>query len=447
MYKNILLILFLISIKSFSTPAGEYTFNLNDCISYSMKNSSELKSKKGDIKSAEGQRDWAKGLAYPKLELFSFLTLDAKREGDYMSFSRDWSKWGPYYSLNAQLIQPLYTWGAISGAKDATAKNLLVEKERYRQKQTQIALEIKKYYYAYLYVKRMIKVLKFGFKNIGSALDYARKEFAKGSGKISRADLSRLELGMLELKKYDDEAKKSEVLALDMLKLKIGLSKNDVLKLKEKYIYLDMTKIKSLNHYIKSAYKNYPEWKQLNYGIQALTSKPKAMRGQALPVFFVGAIFNFNYSPLSDKQDNSFLNDPYNGIDVGAAVGLKWSLDFWSTKGKIKQTDGEKDKLVKLRPYAKNGIKLQVKNVYMTLFQNKKMMKDLKTAIKIAKKWMIFSMAGYQTGTVEAKDLLEGLTAFLFKRKQYYETVMNYNMSLANLTLVTGKEVSAKLIY
>ncbi|MCK5584243.1 MAG: hypothetical protein KAI33_10640, partial [Elusimicrobiales bacterium] len=128
MYKNILLILFLISIKSFSTPAGEYTFNLNDCISYSMKNSSELKSKKGDIKSAEGQRDWASGLACPKLELFSFLTLDAKREGDYMSFSRDWSKWGPYYSLNAQLIQPLYTWGAISGAKDATAKNLLVEK-------------------------------------------------------------------------------------------------------------------------------------------------------------------------------------------------------------------------------------------------------------------------------------------------------------------------------
>jgi len=447
MKKSIVIAICLLA--TFSLSAKEYVFSLNECIQFSLKNSSELKSQKGSLKAAEGLHDWAKGLAYPKLQLFSFLTMDGERTGNAILSERNWtlSRWGPYYNLNATLLQPLFTWGTISGAKEATRNLRLVERERYREKKMKLIQEIKTYYYGHLYVKRIHQVLNFGFKNLNGALEYARKEFAKSSGKITRPDLSRLELGMLELKKFRLEADKMGKLAMDALKVKLGLPRNATIKTREKYLALDMTKIKPLAEYVKIAYKYYPMWRQLKYGIKARNAQVKAVKGQALPIFYVGAIFNFAWSPQSDKQDNSFLNDPYNKLDFGAAVGFQWSLDFWSTKGKIKQAEGERDKLVKLKPFARDGLKVQVKQAYLDLIQKKKLLANLRLAVKIARKWMIFGLAGYQLGTTKSKDVLEGLTSFLLKRKEYYEALMNYNLALGKLGLVTGKELSKNLVY
>jgi len=445
--KKIVLILIslLIPLGSF---AKVYTFNLSEAIQYAFLNSNEIKEKKTDIKSSEGLQQWARGLSFPKLTMLSYFTFDAARTStSYTDYSRDWSSWGPYFHIEGLFIQPIFTWGMISEANKAVDNLVKIKKQEQRLAKLKLAQEIKTYYYGYLYIQRMKQVLAFGKSNLSSALKEAKTEFNKASGKVTRADLSKLQLADLELKKYENMANDNETLAMEVLKLKLGLKKGDTLIIREKFIALDDTKLKKLDYYISLAFKNRPEWKQLQHGIVALDSLAKVEVAKMKPVIGLGANFDLNWHSKSIAPDNGYLDDWPNRKSFGAALALSWNFDFVSQRGKIKEKKWQVESLKHKRDFIKAGIPLQVKKAYLEVKSAKKNVNRLYKARVIARKWMVFGATGFSTGTVTAKDLLEGLLAYIMKKKDYYEAVMNYNLKIAVLGTAVGVELSKTLQY
>ncbi len=55
------------------------------------------------------------------------------------------------------------------------------------------------------------------------------------------------------------------------------------------------------------------------------------------------------------------------------------------------------------------------------------------------RKWMIFAGTAYATGTGEAKDVLEGVAAYMLAKKGYYETLQAVHVARATLYYVAGE--------
>jgi hypothetical protein len=55
-----------------------------------------------------------------------------------------------------------------------------------------------------------------------------------------------------------------------------------------------------------------------------------------------------------------------------------------------------------------------------------------------ARKWLVFAGAALASGTGEAKDLLEGLTAYLQGKQAEFESVCNTHLARAQLELACG---------
>ena len=55
-----------------------------------------------------------------------------------------------------------------------------------------------------------------------------------------------------------------------------------------------------------------------------------------------------------------------------------------------------------------------------------------------ARKWMTSGAAGYVAGVGEAKDLLEGLAAYLFARRDHLQGLLDYHVALGELTQAVG---------
>ena len=65
--------------------------------------------------------------------------------------------------------------------------------------------------------------------------------------------------------------------------------------------------------------------------------------------------------------------------------------------------------------------------------------------VKSTRKWMTFSAAGYSSGTAEAKDVLEGVAAYLMSKKNYYDHVLGVWQAMVDLELFTGAEIDSRL--
>ena len=89
-------------------------------------------------------------------------------------------------------------------------------------------------------------------------------------------------------------------------------------------------------------------------------------------------------------------------------------------------------------PLAKTGLPLQVFKARQELLQHIALSGVAKKQVKHTRKWMTFSAAAHVAGTGEAKDVLEGVGAFLLAKKNYYDHLLGAWQARAALELAVG---------
>ncbi len=103
----------------------------------------------------------------------------------------------------------------------------------------------------------------------------------------------------------------------------------------------------------------------------------------------------------------------------------------YSARGVVEQVEGQKK-------FAATGIPLEVFKAYEETVQAQALTKLSDQEASAAKKWLVFAGTGYAAGTGEAKDVLEGLVAYMTAKKAYYDALQSAHLSRATLLYSTG---------
>ena len=200
----------------------------------------------------------------------------------------------------------------------------------------------------------------------------------------------------------------------------------------------DKAPVPALAGLVKTALRKRPESGQVRHGKQALEALVESERRSALPVLFAAAVGQVDWSPVRPSGYSAVLQNQFNDVFAGVAVGLRWDYNPAVTTARVRQARARQKWVIAQAQRAATGIPLQVEKARMDLSQHLDMAQVARKQVKSTRKWMTFSAAAYAAGTGEAKDVLEGVGAYLLAKKAYYEHLLGAWQARADLEQAVG---------
>lgn len=421
-----------------SAPA----MGLEECVSVALKAAPELGEAQADIDFTASKLAEATAYQYPQIELISLFGPAPQARKSELSVTDKTVKlkeltW--FGSADATIIQPLYTFGKISASLSAAAHGIEVDRSRKEQRANEVALKVKEYYYGLALARELKEVVLEVQETLDKARGKAQKMLDAGANGVEEIDIFKLEAFSGEVAKYLEEAMKGERLALTALKARLGLPADTALETRSERLDMAEEAVPTLETFLEKALLRRPEYRQVAQGLKARAALVEAAQANYYPDIFVGGLLSWAYSDGRDRLRNPYINDQFNHLNGGVALGARWKLDFGITGSKVAGERAQYNRLLSTKEYADTNIPLQIRKFYLDLQEAGNSVNATKAAYSNAKKWAVTAVANFDFGVGPAKEILEALQVYARMRAAYFQSIYNHKIARANLDYATGE--------
>jgi hypothetical protein len=143
--------------------------------------------------------------------------------------------------------------------------------------------------------------------------------------------------------------------------------------------------------------------------------------------------------------DTDDFNNPFNYSRAGLGFQFSGTLDFHGAVAKIRKAKAEYYKASYERLIARRGLSLEMKQAYLDTQRKRKEVSRAKKSESMAQQMVFLSKMNSDMGIGDDKDYAEAVKLLLVNRGQYFKTVFDFNMALANLEKKIGNSHFGKL--
>jgi outer membrane protein TolC len=430
------------------TPAAKTVYTLKDLIQRALATSPEIRQFQRGAEVAMAKKDQADAGRYAQIELTAVVGPSPRARGT-VAASPD-RKDTPvitnvFERVEMTLVQPLYTFGKITGYREAAAEGLKVEKARVEEKASDVILRIKELYYSRLLASDILGLIDEITEDLEKAIDKTERQLKAGAPGADEVDLYKLKAFRGEALKNRNEAHKGFDLATTALRTFAGLDPGMPLELDAKGLDATARQVEPEDQAIGTALDLRPEMAQVRAGLKATEALVQVEESNLYPQFF--AAVNGYYAQAGNRtfQQNPFVFDPINDRFVAVVLGLKYNLDFGITRGKIRSAQAEHLKVQETKQFAEQGIPLQVRKAHRELAEAIETIRATDEGWRNARKWLVASKANYDLGIGEARDLGQAVETYTRLRAENFKAIYNYNLALANIEHATGRDVKEEM--
>jgi len=354
----------------------------------------------------------------------------------------DTNAYGPFTQVEVQFVQPLFTWGKITSNIEAAARAVDAEMAAGERTANAIVEQTKELYFNVLLARTLAGIVSETAKGFDDALETARERREDGDADITELDILYLRVGRAEIKKQLPRLEVSERIALEALRVLAGEPRREPLDVAERFLDPVPAKVRELAYYEEQLFSQSPEWKQLQYGIEAKSSQKDALEADYYPSFFLSGTFAYSYAPKRKRQLNPFAWDQFNYLrGPGGVLGIRWPLNFHLTEARVSAAQAEVEKLHAQSRRARTGLELELQKAYDEVIQARESLEVLEDGRKAGRAILTLSVTNFDIGIGDASEILQALGNYARVSSSYYDSVRHYDMALAHLTRVTGEEV------
>ena len=439
---KILIILAIFLFSSVCFAEDKVILDLKGCIERAVKFHPELGEYKQDIEIYKAKLDEAKGAVYPQIELMALggPSPEARKEAISPEIKTDVKSTtinGIFGMITMQVLQPIYTFGKISGYKTAAESGIKVSEAELEKRRSEVVLKTKELYWS-LSMIRDLRGLANEIKNeLEKAIKRTEEDLKKDIPSADELTLYKLKTYLGEVKRNLNEIDKNEAIIIEALKFMTGVPKNikleiitEQLKYEEAYI--------NPNELISKAFILRPEMIQIKEGLKAKQALIDVEKSNLYPQIFLLVKGTLAGATNRDRIYNPYIYDPLNDSMLAALLGMKLNIDFGITKGKIREAQIEYQKVLEKKKLAEEGIPVQIMKAYYELQEATNSARDMDEAYKNAKKWLVTADANIDMGVGETKDLADAVLAYATTRINHLKSLYNQKMALANLLYASG---------
>jgi len=428
-----------------NAAAEDFTFNYDQAVERALALDPRISEREKLVDVARGMLDEARDSASWVYDFNAFLGIAPSIRGGFFEGSDgrfdpdslDFEGVGPWYNLDFTVVRPIHTYGKIENYSTAAKNNISIKQGDVRLEQAQVYLDVTKAYYGYLAAVDGKYLLEDALNKLSGALTLAERWAEEGEG--PQSDVFALQTGIGLVQRYMAEMRGLERIAMAALKMLLAVKEEDSLALADKrlepveFLAIELAKLQ------QQALVNRPEMAQVEAGLKARRALVAAKNADAYPNVYTGVGGSFAYSPERVQTTDVAVYDPFNHAGLTPVLGLKWDWHSGTQQAQVKQAQAELDALVEKKSFALQGIPFQVAEAYHTANAKHEMVQQLYQAARSGRRWMIATYADFEAGVEDASEVITALQAYVLAYGDYLRVVNDYNVSMAQLRVVTGE--------
>ncbi|MFC1889039.1 TolC family protein [Thermodesulfobacteriota bacterium] len=416
-----------------------HNLTLADVIRMGRESSPQLWVQKHVIEQAEAQLGQARAGRLPRLEYLQITGLVPEARGD-ATFSPDdrsclLDGLGPFTRIEITLSQPLYTFGRLKAHIEAAQLGLEAEEASHDRFERELVSSLKELYYTIQLNEEIHRIVSKTKEGLVEAVEKA--EALLEEDELTQQDLQKLRYGLARAGGQLLEIEKGRRLVHAALLRMLYLPEGEDFRLAEKRLRPIAFELEDLDTYRKIARRERPDWEQLDVGISAKEAELRAERKEYYPDLFLAGLFRYATAPNRDEQDNPFVSEEFNFLEGGVYLGCRLALDFGLPQ-RIAEKRAELDALLQKRKDANSGMLLEVEKAYREVEEKQERLVFTRESRKNGRALVALSTANFHLGLGEAEDVFESFRIYTEAAAEYYMTVKDYNMAVAELARAAG---------
>ncbi len=340
--------------------------------------------------------------------------------------------------LEAELIQPIYTWGELGGNIAAARLGVGVEDSDVNMKREEVALRTGELYYSLLLANELFRIVDDTRDIVEQAKSEIRRMIDEGSPDVDDADLYQVLITEQEFRRRVVEVEQKRATAEMALSRQI-LAGDDVRIITEDTVLEPIPFIRdSLNVYQDLAILHRPELQKAEDGFAARDALVRVARSDYYPKLFLGARFNVRTAPGRYEQDGPFHSDRFQGESIEAGIGLRQKLNFFQTKAKVEQAEAQRNEVEHQRRAAEQLILFEVENAYRNLAIAESALESQNEALRISREWLQLESINFDLDLGDTENLVKAVRANLELQAEAQQAVQQYNVAVLRLLNTTG---------
>ena len=433
------------SLAAAQAPSSDQTWTLEKMLERALETSPEVHEALAEELVAASQLKRAKTGRLPTAELTALLSpITAAKCDDNDNVNTcdtDGGDFGVFSKGELKVIQPLYAFGRLRHEIRAARQGLLASEAATQKARHAVIFAIKELYYNLLLTRRSKDLLDDSQESFTQAMETVEERLNNDEGNATEQDLLRLRIGIASVAKEQLTLERAVAVTRSALKRHLGLSAQTPFELADASLAAVNVDLKPLDFYLSQAPQQRPEIAQLEAGVAARQARLEAARSQYYPAIFLAAGFEYSVAPNREDLGNPYLNDFNSFSGPGAALGMRWQLDFWQTRAKVAERAAKAQQLAAKKDAALSGIALDIERRYLEVKEYQQKVDAAGKARKAARALLVTTLANFQLGVGEGKDVFDGLGLYTRIVGDYYKTLRNFNIAAARLTQATGQEV------
>jgi outer membrane protein TolC len=426
--------------------SGSAYFTLERCIALTLRNWPKIQEARARFAKSRQQQVQAWSQPYSEFNVTGGLALAPEVRGTAI-YSPDTdaalsSRMGLGWSIGIDGVVPLYTFGKIGNLWDAAAAQVKVSAQDVEKEKNSVKQDVRRAYYGVLLARDAISLMREAETRIDKYLGSLEKKVKEGDA--DEVAFYKLKMNRADLTARHSEATQKEAIALASLKFLTGVQGE--LPLPD----MPLTRVRGalgpLATYLSAARLHRPEINMARAGLTAREAQVRLERARYFPDIGLGLSARWAKAPGITDQQNPFVREQINVIAYGAALVLRYKLDFMPTSARVAQAQAQLEELRATERYALGGVAVEVETAYREAEDAGRRLDAYSEAAAYAKKWLILVQQGIDVGTNDEEDIVDPAKEWALKRFAVMSATFDYNVAVGKLALATGWESAAAAV-
>ncbi len=419
--------------------------SLQEALEAAIRNSPQVKEEQFGVMLRESQRQQADAARFAQLDLTVVGGPSPRARGNQID--------SPDSKTNAEItgvfgravfsiIQPIYAFGKINNFRKAAAHGIAASQAAVHQKATDVAMLVYQAYYGYQLANSLENLVSEIGGQLSGTLSKVQRQLEAEAPGVDNIDVFKLQTFEGEIQKQMNDIRQGKSLAITALQTLMGLPPIPPLEPTKVALRPDKRDVEPLDAYLADASRLRPEFTQAREGVKAFEALVQAAKADYYPVFFVGVVGSLAEATNRDRFTNPFVFDSLKDDVAAPVVGFKWHYDLGITAGKVDEAQAKLGQVQQKSALAEQGIPFQVRRAYLEMEQHRDNIQATKSGYRNGRKWLVAALSNFDLGVGEGKDVADAAVAYAKLRASYLQSVYGYNLALAQLDHVTGRDVA-----
>jgi outer membrane protein TolC len=353
--------------------------------------------------------------------------------------NRGLSNLGIFGRVEVNVVQPLYTFGRLTDARDAANAGLSAQSFLVQDKVNAVRQETLQLVLAATLTRRLLVIVN----DVESAMKDVDAKMAQSlkanDGEVSTDDRYRLELFKSELLQRKADATRAQRLARAALATLLVLPEPDLQLKDEPFPDPANVEAPDILAVRAEAEQDRPDIRALDKAIEAKRAEVHASWAEQWPQFFIAGQFAYSVAPGRDTVTNPYVADYFNALTAYAAIGFKQNLSFYTLKAREEKAEAELNALLRQRQGASHGVDVQVEAAHADLVAAISKRKAARAALTAGKSWFRSAGLNFAVGVVDAKVVVDAYTGYAKSQLDDAQSTYDVLVAQGRLNQVLGR--------